>query len=271
MADYTQTVDFSAKDNLSAGDPAKKIKGSDVDGELAAISTAITSKAENGTNETITGDWTHSGDLTVSGTTTLSGPVTGLDWELVAATDISGSPEYVNFVSVFTDTYLVYKIFGTNIRCTRNLDQLYFQIGAGATPTWHTGTNYFYNSLYNSSNSTSTTGLGSQGNTTSYQALGLMLSGYSTGTAADHVGNFELTLYGTRGYSAGTPGMHTYEEAVGASPNASAIYITQTSNYIRSRTENTTSIRFTAGNSWSHTSAMTLEEGKIRIYGLRNA
>lgn len=63
MSDYTQITDFSAKDALTAGDPNKLVKGSDLDGELAAIQTAIATKydsadlasqaqAEAGTNNT---------------------------------------------------------------------------------------------------------------------------------------------------------------------------------------------------------------------------
>lgn len=47
MSDYTQTTDFSAKDALSTGDPNKLIKGSEVDAELAAISTAIATKYDS--------------------------------------------------------------------------------------------------------------------------------------------------------------------------------------------------------------------------------
>ena len=44
MSDYTQTTDFSVKDNLATGDAAKVIKGSDIDAELSAISKAIETK-----------------------------------------------------------------------------------------------------------------------------------------------------------------------------------------------------------------------------------
>lgn len=46
MADYTQLTDFSAKDSLPSGDQNKLIKGSDVDAEFDAISTAISSKED---------------------------------------------------------------------------------------------------------------------------------------------------------------------------------------------------------------------------------
>lgn len=47
MSDYTQITDFSTKDALTSGDPEKVILGSDVDGELAAIATAIATKANS--------------------------------------------------------------------------------------------------------------------------------------------------------------------------------------------------------------------------------
>lgn len=47
MSDYTQIVDYSVKDALSSGDAAKKILGSEIDAELAAIATAIASKANS--------------------------------------------------------------------------------------------------------------------------------------------------------------------------------------------------------------------------------
>lgn len=47
MSDYAQTTDFSAKDALTAGDPAKAVKGVDLDVELSAISTAIATKFDS--------------------------------------------------------------------------------------------------------------------------------------------------------------------------------------------------------------------------------
>lgn len=47
MSNYTQITNFSAKDALASGDPGKKILGSDVDAELAAVATAINSKLDS--------------------------------------------------------------------------------------------------------------------------------------------------------------------------------------------------------------------------------
>ena len=71
MSNYTQTTDFSAKDALPKGDPAKKIQGSDFDTEFANISTAVSSKA-NSANPTFTGTTTIA-TLSVSGNATITG------------------------------------------------------------------------------------------------------------------------------------------------------------------------------------------------------
>lgn len=47
MANYTQTTFFAPKDALLSGNPAKLIKGAEVDPELAAIAAAITSKYDS--------------------------------------------------------------------------------------------------------------------------------------------------------------------------------------------------------------------------------
>ena len=50
MSDYTKIVSYTPKDALSAGDAAKRIKGSEMDAELDAIATAVASK-EDETNK----------------------------------------------------------------------------------------------------------------------------------------------------------------------------------------------------------------------------
>jgi hypothetical protein len=47
MSDYSQTTYFAPKDSLITGNPAKLVKGSEVDPELAAISAAIISKYDS--------------------------------------------------------------------------------------------------------------------------------------------------------------------------------------------------------------------------------
>lgn len=47
MSDYSQINDYSAKDDLASGQTEKIILGSDIDAELSAISTAITSKFDS--------------------------------------------------------------------------------------------------------------------------------------------------------------------------------------------------------------------------------
>ena len=47
MSDYTKTVDFAAKDSLNTGDPAKVVRGSEIDAEYLAIQTAVATKVES--------------------------------------------------------------------------------------------------------------------------------------------------------------------------------------------------------------------------------
>jgi hypothetical protein len=46
MADYTKATNFTAKDGLSTGNPAKIVKGTEIDTELTAVSNAIASKSD---------------------------------------------------------------------------------------------------------------------------------------------------------------------------------------------------------------------------------
>jgi hypothetical protein len=54
MSSYTKTTNFTAKDNLTSGDPAKVIKGAEFDTEFNSIETAVNSKA-NSNNTVLTG------------------------------------------------------------------------------------------------------------------------------------------------------------------------------------------------------------------------
>lgn len=47
MADYTQAVLFGPKDGLTTGDPLKLARGTEMDGELAAIATAVATKFDD--------------------------------------------------------------------------------------------------------------------------------------------------------------------------------------------------------------------------------
>lgn len=71
MSNYSQITDFSAKDALASGNPSKIIYGSDIDAELSAISTAITSKLDDssGTLTTLdSGDSLFAYDLSAAST-----------------------------------------------------------------------------------------------------------------------------------------------------------------------------------------------------------
>jgi hypothetical protein len=54
MSNYTKATNFAAKDSLPTSDPAKIIKGTDIDNEFNAISSAVSSKADTN-SPTLTG------------------------------------------------------------------------------------------------------------------------------------------------------------------------------------------------------------------------
>ena len=68
MTDYTKTTNFAAKDALVSGNPAKVVKGTEVNTEFDNIATAVATKA-NLAGPTFTGTTTAAA-LTVSGTFT---------------------------------------------------------------------------------------------------------------------------------------------------------------------------------------------------------
>ena len=68
MSNYTKTTNFATKDSLASGNPAKIVKGSEINNEFNNIQTAVNSKA-NSASPTITGTITAT-TINVSGTLT---------------------------------------------------------------------------------------------------------------------------------------------------------------------------------------------------------
>lgn len=66
MSNYVKATDFAAKDALLSGNPAKLVKGTELDAEFAAIQAAVNSKTD-ASNSALTGNAT-AVNLTVSGT-----------------------------------------------------------------------------------------------------------------------------------------------------------------------------------------------------------
>lgn len=65
---YTKNTNFTAKDNLAAGNPSKIIKGSELDAEFDEIATEDALSVKLAGDQTITGNKTLSGNNTFSGT-----------------------------------------------------------------------------------------------------------------------------------------------------------------------------------------------------------
>ena len=68
MSNYSKSTNFTVKDSLPTGNPGKIVKGTEVDVEFDAISSAISSKTDSN-NSAMTGTAT-AVNLTVSGTLT---------------------------------------------------------------------------------------------------------------------------------------------------------------------------------------------------------
>jgi len=68
MANYTKTTNFAVKDTLASGNPAKIIKGSEIDAEYNSIQTAVATKSDTA-SPTFTGTVT-APTLNVTGTLT---------------------------------------------------------------------------------------------------------------------------------------------------------------------------------------------------------
>lgn len=73
MSNYVKTTNFTAKDSLTTGDPAKIVRGSEIDTEFTNIATAVATKSD-AASPTFTGTVTVA-NLTVSGT--FSGTIGG--------------------------------------------------------------------------------------------------------------------------------------------------------------------------------------------------
>jgi hypothetical protein len=69
MSNYTKTTNFAVKDTLASGNPAKIIKGSEINTEYDNIATAVATKADTA-SPTFTGTVTVS-TLSVTGTATI--------------------------------------------------------------------------------------------------------------------------------------------------------------------------------------------------------
>jgi hypothetical protein len=87
LSNYTKATNFASKDSLSTGNPAKVIKGTEIDAEYTAIASAISSKADSN-SPTFTG--TPLAPTASSGTSTTQVATTAFVATAVAAAFPSG-------------------------------------------------------------------------------------------------------------------------------------------------------------------------------------
>lgn len=127
MSNYTKATNFTAKDSLTTGDAGKIVKGSEIDAELVAIATAITSKA-NTASPTFTG--TPSAPTAASGTSSAQIATTAFVQAALQATYPVGSI-YMSAVSTNPGTTFG---FGT-----------WAAFGAGRVPVGYDASNTNFN------------------------------------------------------------------------------------------------------------------------------
>ena len=74
MTDYTKSTNFATKDSLPSGNPAKIVKGTEINTEFDNIATAVATKS-NSASPTFTGTLT-AADVSITGNTTLGNAAT---------------------------------------------------------------------------------------------------------------------------------------------------------------------------------------------------
>ena len=89
MSDYTKAVNYATKDGLTAGDPNKKIKGTELNTEYDNIQTAVNSKPDDPT--TTTGDIIYN-----SGATTQARLGIGTAGQALATNSGATAPEWID-------------------------------------------------------------------------------------------------------------------------------------------------------------------------------
>lgn len=77
MSNYSKSTDFAVKDGLASGNPAKIVKGTEIDTEFNNIATAVATKADT-SGATLTSVTISSGTATLSSATISGGTITGI-------------------------------------------------------------------------------------------------------------------------------------------------------------------------------------------------
>lgn len=144
MSNYTKSTDFAAKDSLASGNPAKVVRGAEIDTEFNNISTAIATKVD-GTGGTLS-------NVTLSNATisSVSTPITVAQGGTGASTFTSGAllkgagtgaiaaASASDIVTAIGNTFVNKATFATSSQSAVNT------IGGGTqtwmTQSWSTGT-----------------------------------------------------------------------------------------------------------------------------------
>ena len=91
MSDYVKSTNFATKDNLSSGNPAKIVKGTEIDTEFNNIATAISTKQDSSAAVTLTGTQTLTNKTIAYADNTLTGVVGTTATQTLTNKTISGA------------------------------------------------------------------------------------------------------------------------------------------------------------------------------------
>jgi hypothetical protein len=151
MANYTKSTNFAIKDSLISGDPAKVVKGTEIDTELVNIQSAVNSKRDSASSVSLSTEV--SGTLPVAnggtGATTLTGVLRGNGTSAISVGNVNLSSEVSNTLpaanggtaqSTYTTGDLIYASASNTLakRAIGSTGQVLTV--TGGVPTWATPT-----------------------------------------------------------------------------------------------------------------------------------
>jgi hypothetical protein len=115
VSNYVKSTNFAVKDSLLTGNPAKLVKGTEIDTEFNAISTAISSKLDSSTDLTIAGKFITSsnGSAAAPVFTLASDPNTGIYFPSDAETNLAIALDGEKAFEIESIVYLGEAIMGS--------------------------------------------------------------------------------------------------------------------------------------------------------------
>jgi hypothetical protein len=148
VTNYVKSTNFAVKDSLTTGDPAKKVKGTEIDVEFNNIASAISSKLDQSADISITGRFSTSQAGTVSAPSYSLSTDTNTGIYFSAADEISlaaGGYQMTRVVNTGSSTR--YTDFRCNLRTAADVEATleagrYSSVDGGSTITTYGGSTF---------------------------------------------------------------------------------------------------------------------------------